>query len=197
MKVSKAFRTGNVDDCTYGEFVVLFAACEEKCQRDLKKRYDKAECPRILCGKEVPENLRMITYGCLEDLRNAYESQDPIAESASILLGVTAEELQEENVLKVLGFRNFVTRELNTINAAFKKIKIRRSSEEVAAGIEQLNFGPFGVLDWYARRMGMVNQNDVRDVAWVRIYNCMKMDNEQLMYERRLHEEYMRRSKKK
>ena len=197
MKDGKAFRTGNVDDCTYGEFVVLFAACEEQCKRDLIKRYEHAARPSRLCGKEVPENLHVISYGCLEDLRNADESKDPIAESARILLGITLDDLLKENVVSVLGFKNFVASELKTINDAFKAIKIRHTSEEVAAGIDQLNFGPFGVLDWYAKRMGMTNQNDVREVAWVRIYNCMKMDNEQMMYERRLHDEYVKRAKTK
>ena len=67
------------------------------------------------------------------------------------------------------------------------------SSEEVAAGVHDLDFGSFGVLDWYAKRMGIANQNDVRDIAWVRIYQCMKNDHEQQLYERRLQEQYMKK----
>ena len=56
--------------------------------------------------------------------------------------------------------------------------------------MEKLDFGSFGVLDWYARRMGITNQNEVREVAWVRIFQCMKNDAIKNEYERRLAKQY-------
>ena len=94
-------------------------------------------------------------------------------------------------------YKSFVTKELEKINKLFTSIKQTYSKEEEAAGIRELDFGSFGVLDWYARRMGIPNQNDVRDVAWVRIYQCMKNDNMQSEFERRLHKQYMNNSKSK
>ncbi|GJG39125.1 hypothetical protein PRLR5107_15400 [Prevotella lacticifex] len=101
------------------------------------------------------------------------------------------------DVNDVFGFLAFVTKELEKINKLFTSIKQTYSKEEEAAGIRELDFGSFGVLDWYARRMGIPNQNDVRDVAWVRIYQCMKNDNMQSEFERRLHKQYMNNSKSK
>ena len=99
------------------------------------------------------------------------------------------------DVNDVFGFLSFVTKELEKINKLFSDIKQTFSKEEEAAGIKELDFGSFGVLDWYARRMGITNQNDVRDVAWVRIYQCMKNDNMQSEYERRLQKQYLNNSK--
>ncbi len=85
---------------------------------------------------------------------------------------------------------NFIKEQVTNINNLFSALKVNYSSEELSAGVKELDFGPFGVLDWYAKRMGISNQNEVRDVAWVRIYNCMKNDTEQNNYERRLRKQY-------
>ena len=101
------------------------------------------------------------------------------------------------NVFDVFGFMHFCRRQIEKINELFSSLKVNYSSDELAAGVKDLQFGPFGVLDWYARRMGITNQNEVRDVAWVRIYNCMKNDTEQNNYERRLHKQYMNQAKRR
>ena len=101
----------------------------------------------------------------------------------------------DADVNDVFGFLSFVKEELERINKLFGDIKQTYSKEEEAAGVRDLDFGSFGVLDWYARRMGITNQNDVRDVAWVRIYQCMKNDNMQSEFERRLHKQYMNNNK--
>ena len=100
----------------------------------------------------------------------------------------------DEDVNDVFGFVNFVANEILRINKVFSSIKVSYSPEEREAGVEELPFGSFGVLDWYAQRMHIANQNEVRDIAWVRIFQCMKNDNERNEYERRLSKIY---SKKK
>lgn len=92
---------------------------------------------------------------------------------------------------------NFVKNEVNRVNSLFASIKPTHSSDEIAAGINDLNFGTFGVLDWYARRMGITNQDEVFSVPWIRIYTCMKNDNEKNEYESRLHKQYMNKARKK
>lgn len=139
----------------------------------------------------------MISYGKLVDLRNAAGAADPAAECLKILLDLKPWEISRLNVFDVFGFMNFIKEQVTNINNLFSALKVNYSSEELSAGVKELDFGPFGVLDWYARRMGITNQNEVRDVAWVRIYNCMKNDTEQNNYERRLHKQYMNQARRK
>lgn len=181
--------------CSYGTFLILCAECREEHRKELIGRLQKQPCPDTLCGKDVPESLNAISYGTLDDLQSASTSKDPLVETCKILLGVTAEEVSNEDVNAVFGFANFVTRELLRINKMFSSIKPSYSNEEKQAGIDSLNFGAFGVLDWYAQRMHIANQNAVRDIAWVRIWQCMKNDNDRNEFERRLSKVYSKKKK--
>lgn len=182
------------DLCTYGKFLELLPLCTEEKQSELLARLQKQPYPKALCGKQVPDNLNMLTYGELDDMQTAASTDTPIEETAKILLKIEPQELQEADVNDVFGFANFVTSEIKRINRMFATIKASYSQEEKAAGVESLNFGAFGVLDWYAQRMHIANQNDVRDIAWVRIFQCMKNDNDKNEFQRRLYQIY---SKKK
>ena len=181
--------------CTYGKFLLFFPFCIKEVQDELLEKLKAQPRPDRLCGVEVPQNLNSLSYGTLDDLQTAAGSKDVVGEVCHILLGLEPEKIKDEDVNKVFGFTNFVTRQLDNINRLFAAIKPHYSSEEKEAGIENLNFGSFGVLDWYAQRMHIANQNDVRDIAWVRIYQCMKNDNEKNEFERRLSEVYNKRSK--
>lgn len=184
--------------CPYGMFVLLFSCCKKEVQDDLLLRLHAQPRPDTLCGINVPEDLYSLSYGKLDDLQTVAKSEDLVSELCKVLLGLEDNRLlYNEDVNKVFGFTNFVTKELEKINKLFAEIKPHYSNEEREAGIESLNFGSFGVLDWYAQRMHIANQNEVRDIAWVRIYQCMKNDNEKNEFERRLSEVYNRKSKHK
>lgn len=181
----------------YGEFLTLLPCCRESHQLNLMDQLSTAERPPYLLGKKVPENLNTITYGQLDDLARAAESEDPAAECISIIMGLDTKEIHSLDVWEVFGFINFCRKELERINALFESIKPNFTSKEIAAGVKNLKFGTFGVADWYARRMGITNQDEVFSVAWVRIYTCMKNDNQQNDYERRLREQYLKDNKQK
>lgn len=176
---------------TYGEFLILLPCCSSEQQQELLATLNQAKCPGFLCGKEVPKDLFSISYGQLDELRNSSKAPDPVAECLRVLIGLTPNEIYRLNVFDVFGFARFCMEQIEKINGLFNSLGVKYSSEELAAGVKDLNFGTFGVLDWYARRMGITNQNEVRDVAWVRIFNCMKNDTEQNNYERRLRKQYM------
>lgn len=176
--------------CTYGSFLEFFPLCTKEKQAGLLGDLRKQPRPQSLCGVSVPDSLNMLTYGLLDDIQTKASSQTPIEETCKILLQVEPCKLLQEDVNDVFGFSNFVTSEINRINKLFSSIKASYSKEEMMAGVESLNFGAFGVLDWYAQRMHIANQNDVRDIAWVRIYQCMKNDNDKNEYERRLSKVY-------
>ena len=176
---------------TYGEFLVLLPCCRESHQLSLLDALGKAERPEYLLGKPVPQNLNTITYGQLDDLSRAAQSADPAARCIEVIMGLTSEQIYSLNIWDVYGFINFCTKELERINKLFLSIHTVHTSEEKSAGVDQLKFGTFGVVDWYARRMGITNQDEVYDVAWVRIFTCMKNDNMQNQYERRLRDIYI------
>ena len=181
------------DKCSYGDFLSLIGLCHKDHQNELMDILENQECPKFLCGREVPSDLNRISYGQLDDLQTSAESEDPFYDTCNILLGVEKKELLDEDVNDVFGFVRFVVKEIDRINKLFSSIKPSYSQEERAAGVESLNFGSFGVLDWYAQRMHIANQNEVRDIAWVRIYQCMKNDNERNEYEHRLTKVYQKK----
>lgn len=183
---------------TYGEFLVLLPLCHKEHQEELLDQLKQAECPRFVHGKEVPANLNTITYGQLDDFsRIDHDNEDPAVKVFSILFGLTPAEVYSLDVFDVLGVVKFVRTELERINGLFASIERTHSPEEIAAGIEDLNFGTFGVIDWYAKRMSITNQDEVYDVAWVRIFTCMKNDNDKAEYEQRLHKQYLEKSKRR
>ena len=78
--------------------------------------------------------------------------------------------------------------EVERINQLFQKVRTEPTQREKRAGVERLQFGLFGMLDWYAQRMGIENHDDVLTVPWARIYKCMDMDTRRAQFERRLQE---------
>ena len=71
------------------------------------------------------------------------------------------------------------------MNKLFESLTPQATAKEKQAGIDTLHFGLFGMLDWYALRMGITNHDEVLQVPWMRIYTCMEMDNLRHAYERR------------
>lgn len=183
---------------TYGEFLVLFPLCHKDHQTELLDKLKSAKRPAFILGKEVPANLNTITYGQLDDFsRIDQNNEDPAAKVFAILMEMTPEQVYKLDVFDVFGVINFVRSELERINKLFASIKVTHTPEEIAAGVEDLNFGTFGVIDWYAKRMGITNQDEVYSVAWIRIYTCMKNDNEKVEYEQRLNKQYIEKAKRK
>ena len=179
---------------TYGEFLHLHHLCSEEVRKEDEEILSKQPRPYYLCGECVPESLNLLTYGQLDDMRNISDNKDIAYQLSYIIFGKTLN-LLDEDVNKVFGFVNFCASEIERINKLFGSLKFDYTPEERQAGVESLNFGSFGVLDWYAKRMGIINQNDVREVAWVRIYQCMKNDHAQQEFERRLQDVYMKKSR--
>lgn len=196
MKWFKKIHTEQQEAPTYMQFLKQVELCSKEVQDEYYEILKHQPRPDTLCGKKVPVNLNGLTYGQLDDLRDASSQKNDIELAIALTRAVFEEELNlfDEDVNKVFGFVLFCTSELKRINELFLQLKPHYTSEEKAAGVEKLDFGSFGVLDWYAKRMGIINQNDVRSVAWVRIFQCMKNDHLQQQFERRLHDVYMRKS---
>lgn len=177
---------------TYGEFLKLFPFCSSDHQKELLKQLEGAKKPTFFAGAEVPDDLNLVTYGMLDDLSNISQSglPDPMAQAIAKILCIDTEKVYEANVFDVFGISKWIGSEVERINKLFKGISPRFSSQEIAAGVKAINFGSFGVLDWYSHRQGIADQNEVRDVAWIRIFTCMKNDNIKAEYEKRLNQVY-------
>jgi len=146
----------------------------------------------FLCGREVPDDLNLVSYGLLEDLSDIGKTKavDPMARAIAMIMDMEPDQIYDANVFDVFAVGQWIKKEIDRINRLFKTISPNYSPQELAAGVRQMNFGSFGVLDWYAHRQGISDQNEVRDVAWIRIFTCMKMDGQRNEYEKRLNKEY-------
>ena len=180
---------------TYGEFLHLLPFCTDDHKKELLDILSGAEKPTEMCGVKVPDDLNLVSYGLLDDLANISGSgvADPMAEIISRLLEVDTEKVYEANVFDVFGISKWIGNEVKRINKLFERISPNYSPEEIAAGVKSLNFGSFGVLDWYANRQRISDQNQVRDVAWIRIYTCMKNDNAKAEFNKRLNKQYQQK----
>ena len=192
MKKREKKRSPLARSYTYREFLHFLPFCTDEHKKELMDILDRAEKPTEMCGVNVPEDLNLVSYGLLDDLANISASgvADPMAEIISRLLEVDTEKVYEANVFDVFGVSKWVGNEVKRINKLFERISPSYSPEEIAAGVKSLNFGTFGVLDWYANRQRISDQNQVRDVAWIRIYTCMKNDNAKAEFNKRLNKQY-------
>lgn len=201
MKENSNFDTENEayldENISYEDFLVLLPLCGDETISSVLENLKQAPKPEYLGDKKVPEDLWQITYGQLDDLHDSSEADDPVVETIKIIMDMTEDEIYACDVDEVVGFANFVADEIKKINELFSSIKPMYSKEEKRAGIEKLSFGSFGVLDWYAKRMGIADQNEVRDVPWIRIYQCMKNDNDKNNFERKLNDVFRDNSRPK
>lgn len=176
-----------IDKVTYGDYAILYPVLTEDSRTRSVEWLKGRPKPMFVGGRETPSTLNGLTYGQLADIQEHGKNIDGIMHAVLVVLpSVTAEQVQAERAAVVVGFVAWIGRELERINRLFAKIAPRYTPEQIAAGVNGLQFGTFGVLDWYAKRQGIADQNEVRAVPWVRIYQCMKNDAEVANYEQRL-----------
>lgn len=178
---------------TFGDVVLFLPVMQDESMRDIVKRLNEAKKPEWLFGKEVLGDFNLITFGQYSDLCDALEGKnhiEVIRDVVRVMYDVTDDEIDAESAYDVWGFVNFAIDEVQRINRLFGSIKMDYTEQEKKAGIERLQFGTFGILDWYSKRMGIVDQNLVNNEKWVRIFQCMKNDNEEAAYNRRLQKVY-------
>lgn len=182
---------------SFRNYLILFAAVSEAERTEQYVAMNKLPRHEVVCGVKVPDNLNAISYGQLDDLHDIPTGADAIINCCKVILGVDETAILMERADRILWFAAFCNKEVDRINKIFASVHPDYEPEEKMAGIDKLKFGSFGVLDWYARRMGISDQNAVRDVPWIRIYQCMKNDNDYAKYEKRLRAVYRRKNQPK
>ena len=182
---------------SFHTYLTIFAATSEAVRNEQYAAMGALPSQSVVCGRDVPESLNHITYGQLDDLHDVPTGAEAIVNCCKVILGVSEAAVMMERADRVLWFASFCNKEVERINKIFASVQPEYEPEEKMAGIDKLKFGSFGVLDWYAKRMGISDQNAVRDVPWIRIYQCMKNDNEYARYEKRLRAVYRRKNQTK
>ena len=152
-------------------------------------------CPAEIGRKQAPQDLNDITLGQLIQLEVVGAEKGIFAAIAVVLLGRSEEWAMSAPTLPMLGLRNMVVAEQDRIAGLFKMLEREPDAAEVMAGIDKLNFGMFGLADWYAKRMGIQDHDAVFDTPWIRIWQCRKNDIEQGEYQERLQRSRMTLSK--
>lgn len=136
---------------------------------------------------DAPQSLDGLTLGQLIQLEQIGAEKGVFAAIAEVLLGKGADWAMKAPALPMLGLRNMVVKEQDHIAGLFSSLVRAPEAAEVMAGIEKLDFGMFGLADWYARRMGITDHDEVFDTPWLRIWQCRKNDIEEADYQKRLH----------
>ena len=156
--------------------------------------------PKQFGKKVVPQDLQLVDFGMLIKLQQAPKDNDYLKSCCSlvsVLTGVPADIVASRRAYDVLGIVNMIQSEMERIGKLFKSLQGEKSSEELMAGVDRLDFGAFGLVDWYAKRMGIIDHEEVFKTPWARIYQCMKIDHENAEFEKRYREIIVRRSSKK
>lgn len=178
---------------TVKEFLILSEVAANP--EEVKAQIEALPKPDFICGMYVPETLNDATMGQLIELQSVSTVADCLFVPCMVLLGLSKEKVSECRAEDVIGFSSWVAKEVDRINKLFESTSVEPTSEEKRAGIEQLKFGMFGLLDYFAVRMGITDHEDVERVPWVRVYKCLDMDAEKIRYERRLREVYQNKER--
>lgn len=155
--------------------------------------------PFSVAGVVTPDSLNNITIGQLIELSTLKDEDESLYRVCEIVLRLPRKKIANARAVDVVMFCGWVTGEVERINKVFEGTNATPTDVEKRAGIEKLRFGLFGMLDWYALRMGYQDQEQVKDVPWMRVYKCMEMDVKRVQYQKRLQEvindEYRRKNK--
>ena len=142
-------------------------------------------CPARIGRIEPPQSLDDITLGQLIQLEQIGAKNGVFVAIAEVLLGKDEAWALSAPAAEMLGLRNMVVAEQERIAALFASLHREPTAAEVMAGVEKLNFGMFGLADWYARRMGISNHDEAFNTPWIRIWQCRKNDQAENEYRER------------
>lgn len=145
--------------------------------------------PARVGGHIVPESFNDLTIGQVLELSSLTE-EDAVTGVCRVVLGMTPQEVMKARAVEVVRFVGWALAELEKINDLFKAAQIEPTPEERRAGVQALDFGLFGMIDWYAVRMGIHDHDEVLGVNWMRVYKCVDMDNKKALFQRKLQEVY-------
>jgi len=149
---------------TVKEFLTISSIATEP--EVIRTKLDELRKPYQLGQYKTPDTLNDINMGELMQLQSIETEHDILFVPCTVLMGLSKRYISQLPASDVLG--------------------LPPTPEEKQAGSELLNFGPFGMIDYYAQRMGITDHAEVDSVPWVRVYKCLDMDAKRVRFERRL-----------
>ena len=177
------------NNTTYGYWRVIARHCRYTIPEDFAR-------PEYVGEVKCPEDLSALTIGQLIEIGEA-DGPDTDYRIIEIVLGMDKSETDKCRATEVVAFLSWIGRQVKKINRLFEQVQTKPTAKEKQAGVDNLQFGLFGILDWYAKRMGITNHDEVLQVPWLRIYKCMDMDNKVEQYQRRLNEISLNEARRK
>ena len=177
------------NNTTYGYWRVIARHCNYTIEEGFER-------PAYIGKTRCPEDLSALTIGQLIEIGEA-DGPDTDYRIVEIVLGMGKAEADKCRATEVVAFLSWIGRQVKRINRLFEQVQTKPTAKEKQAGVDNLQFGLFGILDWYAKRMGITNHDDVLTVPWLRIYKCMEMDNKVEQYQRRYNEITMQEARRK
>ena len=184
---------------TFEEFLIysnIFNIEQEKLNEFFEK-IGKRKKPAKIAGVELPNDLNELTFGQFARLAEIKTSEQLFSVPFEVILNLKQEQILKCKLFDIISFVVFVSKEIERINKKFESIKNKPSAEEIQAGIEKLNFGLFGLLDWYCRRMGIADHDKGMEVGWLRIFECLRIDNETAKFQENLRKVYEKKNNPK
>jgi hypothetical protein len=169
---------------TVKEFLILSDVSSS--HEDITRQMENLPRPVKVGDMPTPDTLNDLTFGQLIKLQSIATTMDVILSPCRELLGLVDEEIMICDAEQVLGFSMWTAKEVERINNLFASTSVSPTSEELRAGINQMQFGMFGLIDYFATRMGITDHEQVESVPWVRIYKCLDIDAKRYVFQRRL-----------
>lgn len=152
--------------------------------------------PNKVGKHNVPPSFDELTIGQVLELSSLTED-DAVTGVCRVVLNMTPQEVMKARAVEVVRFVGWALAELEKINDLFKAAQIEPTAEERRAGVQALDFGLFGMIDWYAVRMGIHDHDEVLGVNWMRVYKCVDMDNKKALFQRKLQEVFQNEYRRK
>lgn len=155
--------------------------------------------PQHVGKHATPQNFEDVTLGQIIELSRLGDTPDVVHRLCHVMMGITADEVNKAKAVDVVLFALWVTEQVEKVNTLFAKLRPTLTAEELQAGADKLNFGLFGMVDAYARRMGITDHEQVLRTPWMVVYKCLEIDYQTNQYERRLNKiaaDKMQRRKK-
>lgn len=173
---------------TLEKFIVmseLIDIPEDKISNLFSRLKEKPLHKRLQIGTNELSGFNDLKFKQLIELQKIRTFQDLLFVPLKVVHSIPEEEALKMSAFDCLRFSIYAKDELERITNLFKQIEYKPSPEEERAGISRISHGFFGTIDWYARRMGVKDHDEVAELKWVRIYQCLKIDFDNKMFEKR------------
>ena len=177
------------NNTTYGYWRVIARHCRYTIPEGFPR-------PAYIGEVKCPEDLSALTIGQLIEIGEA-DGPEADYRIIEIVTGMDKPTTDKCRATEVVSFLSWIGRQVKQVNRLFEQVQTKPTAKEKQAGVENLQFGLFGILDWYAKRMGITNHDEVLAVPWLRIYKCMDMDNKVEQYQRRFNEISLNEARRK